>query len=65
MIEFDPKKLMLLKKKMDLASVKFDEQIAQAMKGPINIDVISKSLFRMNGASANIFSYIKPYLNRN
>ena len=56
---------MLLKKKMDLASVKFDEQIAQAMKGPINIDVISKSLFRMNGASANIFSYIKPYLNRN
>jgi len=64
-VEFDPKKLMLLKKKMDLASAKFDEQIKQAIKGPINIEIISKTFFRMNGASANIFAYIKPYLNRN
>ena len=64
MVEFDPKKLMLLKKKLDAASAKFDEQIVKAIKGPVNIDVISKSFFRMNGASANIFAYIKPYLNR-
>ena len=64
MIEFDPKKLMLLKKKLDAASAKFDEQIVKATKGQVNIDVISKSFFRMNGVSANIFTYIKPYLNR-
>ncbi len=65
MMEFDPKKLMTLKRKMDQASAEFEERIEQAIKGPVNIDVISKSLFRMNGASANIFTYIKPYLNLN
>ena len=65
MVEFDPKKLMLLKKKLDVASAKFDERINQAIKGSADIDVISKSFFRMNGASANIFAYMKPYLNRN
>ncbi|MCP4704285.1 MAG: hypothetical protein GY865_06725 [candidate division Zixibacteria bacterium] len=65
MVEFDPKKLMTLKKKLDVASAKFDEQIAKAIKGPVDIDVISKSFFRMNGVSANIFSYMKPYLNKN
>ena len=64
MIEFDPKKLMLLKKKLDVASTKFDEQINQAVKGSSDIEVISASFFRMNGASANIFTYIKPYLNQ-
>ncbi len=64
MIEFDPKKLMVLKKKLDVASTKFDEQINPAIKGSADIDIISKSFFRMNGASANIFTYIKPYLNQ-
>ncbi len=64
MIEFDPKKLMLLKKKLDAASTKFDEQINQAIRGSSDIEVISSSFFRMNGASANIFTYIKPYLNQ-
>lgn len=64
-MEFDLKKLMALKKKLDEASASFDEQIERAIKGPVNIDVISQSLFRMNGASANIFTYIKPYLNLN
>jgi len=65
MIDFDPKKLIVLKKKLDIASAKFDEQIKQAIKGPCDIDIISQSFFKMNGASANIFSYLKPYLNRN
>ncbi len=65
MVEFDPKKLMLLKKKLDIASAKFNGQIEKAIKGPVDIDTISKSFFRMNGASANIFAYLKPYLNRN
>jgi len=64
MVEFDPKKLMVLKKKMDAASIKFDEQINMAIKGSADIDIISKSFFRMNGASANIFTYIKPYLDK-
>lgn len=65
MVKFDPKKLMALKKKLDDASADFDEHIEQAIKGPVDMDIISKSLFRMNGASANIFAYIKPYLNLN
>lgn len=65
MIDFDPKKLLALKKKMDIASAKFDEQINKAIKGPVDIEVISKSLFRMNAESATMFTYIKPYLKLN
>lgn len=64
MIDFDPKKVMALKKKLDVASAKFDDQIKLAIRGPASLDILSQSFFKMNGASANIFTYFKPYLNK-